>query len=483
MLRRSIASVASMVSGASGIPSGMASGIPIIPIVLVVAACSGSSHVAPPPPVIPEAGQHHDDVEAQVKPYLDAELVSGLVIGLYDVGKIEVYGFGSGPNNAPPDGATLFELGSVTKVYTSLLLADAVQRREVELDTPLAELLPPGVTVPIRDKVAITLKHLVLHSSGLPRLPPSLVAHSMDPDPYAGYGEDQLYRDLIRTELEAAPGTQVAYSNFGAGLLGFALGRKLGGGYAKLVTERVLRPLELKDTFVAVPAALAARRAVGTNDDLAKAAPWTFDALAGAAALVSTARDQLRLIGAELDGAAGSGQGLGRAMKLTQEPQFDRSGDNEGLGWMIDSAGRYWQNGATGGFHAFVGFDPKTKRGVVVLASTATSLVDHLSDVMYKVLDGTPPPPARFPTGEQLAQLAGTYELSGTKLQVVADGKRLYLEGPGEPRHRMSPLSDHELWIEVLQSVAVFEKAGDKVVRVLFGVGDHTLAAQRVDPK
>jgi len=449
---------------------------------LAVAACSHPARVATPP-VIPEPGLHHDEVEAQVKPYLDAELVSGLVVGLYDAGKTEIYGFGKGPHDAPPDGATLFELGPVAKVYTALLLADAVQRREVELDTPVAELLPPGVTVPTRDKVTITLKHLVLHSSGLPRLPQSLAARSMEPDPYAGYGEDQLYRDLIRTELQATPGTQVAYSNFGAGLLGFALGRKLGGGYAKLVTDRVLRPLELKDTFVVVPPALAARRAAGTTDDLAKAVPWTFDALAGAAALVSTAHDQLQLIEAELDGAAGGSQGLARAIKLTQEPQLDRTGDNEGLGWMIDSAGRYWHNGGTGGCHAFLGFDPKTKRGVVVLASTATSLVDHLSDVLYKILEGTPPAVARFATGEQLAPLAGSYELGGTKLQVVIDGKRIYLEAPGEPRHRMSPLSDHELWIEVLQSVAVFEKDGGKVVRVLFGVGDHTLAAQRVDPK
>ena len=451
-------------------------------IMLVVAACSHSSPViAPPPAVIPDAGRHREPVEAQVKPLLDAELVNGLVVGLYDDGKTEIYGFGTGPNNAAPDGTTLFEIGPVTKIYTSLLLADAVQRREVDLDTPVAELLPPGVTVPIRDKVVITLKHLGLHSSGLPRLPPSLVAHSADPDPYAGYSEDALYHDLIQTELETTPGTQVTYSNYGAGLLGFVLGKKLGGGYAKVLEDRVLRPLELKDTFLTVPAALSARRASGTTDDLAKAAPWTFDALAGAGALVSTARDQLRLIEVELDAAAGSSLPLRHAMKFTQEPQLDRTGDNEALGWMIDHTGRYWHNGGTGGFHAFVGFDPKTKRGVVLLASTATAIIDRLPDAMYQVLDNAPPPPPKLATAADLAAFAGTYELSGTKLQVVADGKRLYLEGPGEPRHRMASISDHEFWIEVLQSIAVFEKDGDKVTRVVFGIGGHTLVAPRVD--
>ena len=202
----------------------------------------------------------------------------------------------------------------MTKVYTSLLLADAVQRREVLLDTPIAELLPPGVTVPIRDKVAITLKHLALHSSGLPPWPPSVAARSNAQEALARYGEDALYNDLIRIDLQTTPGTQITYSNFGAGLLGFALGRKLGGGFAKLLGDRVLKPLELTDTVLTVPPAAAARRAAATTDDLAAAPPWTFDALAGAAALWTTARDQLQLIDAELDAAEGGSRPLRRAM-------------------------------------------------------------------------------------------------------------------------------------------------------------------------
>jgi D-alanyl-D-alanine-carboxypeptidase/D-alanyl-D-alanine-endopeptidase len=451
--------------------------------ILFAVACS---HAAAPtgtaPTAAAETAAHREQVAAQVKPLLDAELVSGLVVGLYDAGKTEVYGFGAGPNHAPPDGATLFELGPITKVYTSLLLADAVQRREVGLDTPLAELLPLGVTVPIRDNVTVTLKHLALHSAGFPRLPPSLVGRAADPDPYARYGEDALYKDLIRTELESTPGTQINYSNYGSGVLGFALGRKLGGGYAKQLTERVLRPLGLTQTYLTVPVAAAAQRALGTDEDLAPAAPWTFDALAGSAGLVSSAHDQLQLIAAELDATAGGALPLRRAMKLSQEPQLERTGDNEALGWMIDSAGRYWHNGGTGGFHAYLGFDPKTRRGLVVLASTSTALVDRLVDAMYKVLDGKPPAPIRLADAATLATFAGTYELSGTKLEIVAVGKRLYLEGPGDPRHRLSPISDHQVWLEALQSIAAFEKEGDRVVRVLFGIGDHTLVAPRVDP-
>jgi CubicO group peptidase (beta-lactamase class C family) len=452
----------------------------VLAVPVLVAGSGLSSRRVKPPPIAIETERYREQVEAQVQPFLDAELVSGLVVGLYSAGKTEIYGFGAGPSQGPPDGATLFELGPISNVYTSLLFADAVQRREVDLDTPLSDLLPLGVTVPIRDKVAITLKHLALHSSGLPRQPPSVAARGQAPDPYAGYDENALYGDLIRSDLDATPGTQIAYSTYGAGLLGVALGRKIGGGYAKALEARVLRPLGLKDTFAAVPAALAPRRAVGTTDDLQKAPPWTFDALAGAGAVVSSAADQLRLIDAELDAAAGGTEVLRRAMKLTQEAQLDRTGPNEGLGWLIDSTGRYWHNGGTGGCHAFVGFDPKTRRGVVLLASTATSLVDRLAEAMYKVLEGAPGPPVKLATAAELAAFAGGYDLSGTTLQVIAEGKRLYLAGPGEPRHRLAPISDHEFWLEALQSVAVFEKDGDKIARVVFGVGDHMIVAPRV---
>ena len=121
----------------------------------------------------------------------------------------------------------------------------------------------------------------------------------------------------------------------------------------------------------------------------------------------------------------------------------------------------------------------------MVLASTATALVDRLSAAMYKILEepNAVLPPVKFPTAAEMAPLAGTYDLGGAKLKVTAEGKRLYLEGPGEPRHRMMPLSDHEFLIEALQSVAVFEKEGDTVKRLVFGVGERTITAPRVESK
>jgi D-alanyl-D-alanine-carboxypeptidase/D-alanyl-D-alanine-endopeptidase len=451
-------------------------------LVLLLVACSGGGAKVPAKPVAPATtGPHKAPVEAQLQPYIDGEILSGVVVGLYDNGKTEIYGFGKGPGGKPPDGDTLFELGSLTKIYTALMLADSVQRKEVELDTPIAELLPPGMTVPTKDKAVITLRHLALHSAGLPRLPPSIKGDMTDP--YGKYTEDQLARDLIQTDLDALPGDRIVYSNYGYGLLGFGLGRKIGAGFTKALAERVLKPLALASTFVTVPPQAQARRASPTTDDLVAVPPWSFtDALAGSAGLQSSVHDQLAVITAELDAAKGGRGPLRGAMRFTQEEQLENQpGANTGLGWLIDARGRYIHNGGTFGSHSFIGFDPKAQRGVVVLAATGSSLVDRLGQIMFDVLDGSAKPTGPLPTAAQLDSYAGHYDFAGTPLTIVHAGNRLYIEGPGEPRHRLVPISDVGFFIEAVQSFAFFQKEGDAVKQIIFQIGDRQLVAARTN--
>ena len=330
-------------------------------VLAVVTACGAHPHfpdpVAKKPATPPPAGKLDRDPEGPHKAaitdlfqaYVDAELLKGVVVGLYDGGQLEIYGFGTGPGGKIPDGSTLFELGTATKLYTSLLLADAVQRREVQLDQPVSDLMPAGVTIPTRDHAAITLRELATHSSGLPRLPPSIAATK--PDPYAAYTEDQLIADLQHTDLQAAPGTVIGLSNYGVGLLGYALGRRTGNDYATALTDRILKPLALDSTFVTVPADAQLRRTVGSNTDLQPATPWHWGVLAPAGAIVTDARDQLQLLRVELEAAANGAGVLRPAMRLTQEAQLDQTGENEGLGLQIDRGGRYWATGSTSGFH------------------------------------------------------------------------------------------------------------------------------------
>jgi serine-type D-Ala-D-Ala carboxypeptidase/endopeptidase len=453
---------------------------------LALAACSGGSHpaqikhVAPPVSDADPDGPHRNDIVTQVQPYLDAELADSIVVAIYDGGKREIYGLAR-PGSLPPNGKTLFELGGVTRVFTGLLFADGLERKEVTLDTTLAETMPPGVAVPTVDNQTITLRDLALNSSGLPREP--LRVQPEAADPYAHYDEDALYADLVSARLTRPPGTAIIQSNWGYGLLGVGLGRKLdgGGGYAKLVRERLLGPLELHDTFVGIPDVASVRLVRGTDEDLQPAAAWHWGAMAAAGGMIADARDLLKLIEVELDAADGSQKPLRAAMHFTQAPALDRRGANFGLGWQIDETGRYWQSGTTRGCHVFISFDAHDHRGVVVLAATGLSApLDHIPDALYAVMANQSTPAPAFPTIDQLRPIVGTYDLSGAHLQVTLRGKRVYLAGPGEPPMRLAPLNDRELWLEALQSGVAFERAGDAIKAMVFMSNGAQRSAARI---
>ncbi|MEZ4367171.1 MAG: serine hydrolase domain-containing protein, partial [Kofleriaceae bacterium] len=388
------------------------------------------------------------------------------------------------PGAPAPTETSRFEIGSVTKVYTAALLADMIERGEVTLTTAVAELLPVGVTVPAFGDAAITLGDLATHRSGLPRLPPSLLAQAEIDDPYAGYDANALYADLERTPLGQAPGGRTLYSNYGAGLLGHALGLRAGGGWAAAVQARVLAPLGLADTSVEVPGGALV---VGHDGDGAEVAPWTFDALAGAGALRSTVRDQLAFLRANLAAARGEPGPLAAALRRTHQVQVpDAGGGKAGaLGWFIDDRDRRWHNGGTGGHHAFVAFDPARNQGVVVLASTSTSLVDRLGVDLLGVLAGESPAPLRGPSSAQLDAYVGTYADGDVGIRLVRRGPRLYSEDQsGGGDLRLLPLSPTEFYVDDLDAVVVVhpdEAQPNTIVGVTIIAGGDRIDLARVD--
>src|SRR5688572_11080573 len=192
-------------------------------------------------------------VDALTSPLIEGEWLEGVSIALVSEGSIETYGYGALRNGGQvPDARTLFEIGSITKTFTSLLLADLVRDGSVQLDQPVASLLPAAVSVPELDGRAITLLDLATHTSGLPRLPANLW---LDPlteeqllDPYAHYQVEDLYDFLSSYTLAALPGERFEYSNLGGGLLGHALSFAAGTSYEEAIECRISEPLGLKDT-------------------------------------------------------------------------------------------------------------------------------------------------------------------------------------------------------------------------------------------
>src|SRR5262245_25995017 len=231
---------------------------------------------------------------------------TGIVVGLIEpTGRRRVtYGHLAKGDPRAVDGDTIFEIGSVSKVFTSLLLADMVHRKEVALDDPAATYLPEHVRMPERSGRSITLRDLSTHRSGLPHMPSNLVAKMVkrkDTDgPDVGYGVDDLYEFLSSYELPRDSGSEFEYSNLGAGLLGHLLAYRAGTDYENLIGTRITRPLSMPDTGITLSSAMKQRMATGHNAILAPVANWDLPTLSGAGALRSSANDMLTFLEAFL---------------------------------------------------------------------------------------------------------------------------------------------------------------------------------------
>lgn len=315
---------------------------------------------------------------------------TGIVVGVLDTSgtRVVAYGTSSVPD-LPLDSRTLFEIGSVTKTFTTSLLAEMVARGEVRLDEPVADLLPDSVHVPEWNGRRITLLDLATHTSGLPRNPTNL--HPEDPeDPWANYTPSDLYHFLDSYRLPRAPGTTVEYSNVGMGLLGYALALREGKSYEALLIDRILGPLGMADTRITLSPSQRARLAQGHDHDGKPVEHWHLPTLAGAGALRSDLDDLFRYLAANL------GTSESFLTPILGETHQIRTAINDtlsvALGWMVNRAHParpiWWHDGETGGFSAFIAFDPTGWRGVVVLTNEA----NRVNDVGFRILEAAVPP-------------------------------------------------------------------------------------------
>jgi CubicO group peptidase (beta-lactamase class C family) len=210
----------------------------------------------------------------------------------------------------------VFDIGSVTKVFTTLVLAEMVVRGEVALDDPAQKYLPSSLQMPKWRGQEITLFHLAAHISSLPRLPANLWKTIKDQaNPYANYQVSDMYEFLSGYKLKRPIGSRVEYSNLGMGLLGHILGLVAGKSYEELVSERVLRPLGMNHTSIALIPEQQERLAPGHTSRGKVTANWDIPALAGCGALRSTAGDLLRFMAASMTCATSP---LAEAVQLCQ---------------------------------------------------------------------------------------------------------------------------------------------------------------------
>jgi serine-type D-Ala-D-Ala carboxypeptidase/endopeptidase len=299
----------------------------------------------------------------------------GMVIGIVDEHGTHVFSAGKLDNGTDQavDGDTVFEIGSISKTFTVLLLQDMVQRGEMKLDDPVAKYLPISVKMPTHDGKEITLLNLAAQDSGLPRDPDNLSpTRGLPENPFADYTVERLYEFLSNHKLQREPGKEFEYSNVGMALLGHVIVLKAGKDYESLVVERICRPLNMDSTGVVFTPELKSRLAMGHGSDGKRAPNWDFQVYAGAGAVRSTANDLLKYVAANIGLTQSDLTPLMQKTHVLHHLAQSRYG-NTALPWMdrsqSDQTGTelLGHAGGTGGYETFIGFDKQHRRGVVVL--------------------------------------------------------------------------------------------------------------------
>jgi D-alanyl-D-alanine-carboxypeptidase/D-alanyl-D-alanine-endopeptidase len=359
-----------------------------------------------------------------------AELGVGLAALQIERGGASIVVRGSAGGGMPLAEDARFEIGSITKTFTGLLLADAAVRRTLALADPVEASLPPGLT--LRDAAGAPIRWLDLatHRSGLPRLPTNFAPGNIA-DPYADYDEARLLRFLRDFRPTRARDAKWEYSNLGFGLLGWALGRVAGSSYPLLLAERVLQPLGMSRSALALPGRATAGLAVGHDVEKRPVSHWHFDVLSGAGGLVMPAADLARFAQAALQP---DGTPLGEAFRLAQRRHADGAAEGHamGLGWRrasLDGRSLFHHDGDTAGFASSLWLDPQRGRASAVLSNALVEVTDlalHLLDERVPATDiGQQRRPAVPLEPARLAPLAGVYAVRPAfKLTIgVRDGQ------------------------------------------------------------
>jgi CubicO group peptidase (beta-lactamase class C family) len=450
--------------------------LPVLLALLFATPLAWAAISTSPAPLLPTR------VEQAITARIAAGEYPAMVVAVVDGDRNHVYGFGRLENGKAPDADTLFQIGSVTKTFTATLLAEAVERGAVKLDTPVADLLP-GFTIPSRNGKAITLGELAMQDSGLPRLPGNMQPAN-PPDPYADYGAAKLRAFLAGYRLPRDPGAKYEYSNLGLGLLGYALAQHAGTSYQKLLQSRILQPLGMSATSATLGEPLDPRWAPGHDEQGRPAQPWHLDALAGAGAINSTGADMLRYLEANM----GRGEGaLRRAMKFAHEPRRAVGGDERiGLAWMTKhgKAGDVvWHNGMTGGYASFMGFTADGKRGVVILTNIQQS-VDDLG--FATLLAGARLAPVRKQVAlspQQLQDYVGQYRLAPNfLLTVMRQDDQLLAQATGQGAFPIFPDGTDTFFAKITDIRIDFKRDGKgKMHSLVLHQNGHDMPAPKLD--
>lgn len=421
-----------------------------------------------------------DDIKTILRDRIDVAMRGvGIAVGIVDRNGTRVISHGAPRANIKEmvDGDSIFEIGSITKTFTAILLADMVARGEVKLDDPISKYLPKSVKTPIVDGKEITLEQLSRHTSGLPRLPTNMKPKDAS-NPYADYTVEQMYAFLNDYKTSLPFGKRSEYSNLGVGLLGHILTLRAGMSFEALVHERITKPLDMSSTGITITPAMLKRMTTGHNKRLL-VSHWDLPTLAGAGALRSTTNDMLKYLAANMGLSSGLDARLLAAMQTTQvKPSVDSADTTPntmgviGLGWFLTQPQGMKvvaHGGGTGGYLTYAAFDPVAKRGVVVLSNSTTDVGDialHLLDTRNALKSYEPPKdftPIKI-DAKSFDEFVGVFEIApGNRLTFSREGERFFVAVTGLGKLEIQPYEALSFFAPDFDAQVTFVRENGKV--------------------
>ncbi len=402
-------------------------------------------------------------IERLAQSYIDAERVVGMSIGVLKGGEATTAHVGrTGAKGKRPDDDTVYEIGSVSKVFTGILIADAVVRGKVRLDQSAQELLPENVKMPAREDRAITVIDIATHRSGLPRLSDNMPTSKSD-NPYADYTSKLAHEFLTKHKLRRSPGEKYEYSNFGMALAGHMISENAKLSYDELLQQRIAEPLGMTSTRVALTESMQQRLATPHSAFGTETSTWEFADMPGAGGIRSSTKDMLQFARSQFSPPDGE---IGRALELAwkKHTKKDSKGPPMGLGWHFAGDGTTrWHNGQTGGYHSMLMVNRKAGLAVVLLANTGAMELDRLAGDVMRMLGGADVKPRTFEKSIQVSKkvmerYVGKYQLAPTFIFTVSTkDDKLMVGVTNQGTYQVFPRSETEWFYKVVKATLKFQ--------------------------
>ncbi len=422
------------------------------------------------------------EVVESIERRIEEGLTPSITIAIIDSSGVKYFNFGkTAKNGQEVDENTIYEIGSISKVFTGILLAQKVLEGDLKLEDEINNFLPDDIKVPVMGDTEITFGNLTDHTSGFPRLPDNFNPANPN-NPYADYTIDQMYEFISNYQPVRTVGAEYEYSNLAQGLLGHLLAMNNNSTYEELMVQTIANPLEMNDTRIELTQRMKENLALGHSEGKV-VENWDIPTLAGAGAIRSSTSDMAKFISANLGYVNTS---LLKAMELSHQIRHDKAGEMSiAMAWHISKGNKgdvICHGGGTGGYRTFIGFVKETGKGVVIFTNSS----EGADDIGFYLLDSGSEL-AKFKSDavnipkSTLEQYVGLYEMRPEfNITITKEGKQLFGRATGQERFGIFPENDTVFYLTVVEAKIVFHLEKDAVESLTLFQGEQEMLGKKI---